>query len=364
MPQERVVFVQSHPALGSTEVYFADLIAGVKGTSTYDVSVVVPRATSEWWRETLPDSVPVEEYTSSTLWELFQALATERRSIVHVNEPAPKVLAAATMSASSKVFVTHHTPSLPVEFNWKGRLLTWLTFRSGRLRFIVTCETNRERLVSERGIPVRRTHVVPPGIDLSRFRRPMDKADARDRLRLDRSVFAVASVARLAPQKRHDVLLRAVARVHEVVDGEVILLLAGNGPLEDELKVRSRRLGIENSVRFLGYRADVRPVLYAADLFCLSSDFEGLPFAMLEAMAAGLPVVCTSVDGMKDVVTPDMGELVPPDAPGALAAQLVKMSRDRHRLSAAGAKAREKAWRQHSNEQMVTRTLRLYDSVT
>jgi glycosyltransferase involved in cell wall biosynthesis len=110
----------------------------------------------------------------------------------------------------------------------------------------------------------------------------------------------VGAIARLAPQKRLDRLLRAVAEL----PAEVHSVIAGEGELRDELVALAAELGIADRVRFLGHRDDTADVLAALDVFVVSSDREGLSNAMLEALAAGVPVVSTAVSGSEDALAP------------------------------------------------------------
>ncbi len=123
-------------------------------------------------------------------------------------------------------------------------------------------------------------------------------------------------LARLEPQKRHDVLLDAWA----TVGGDAVLWLAGDGSLRAELERRAQALG--RRVEFLGTRTDVPDLLAAADVTVLTSDWEGLPLAVLESMAAGRPVVATDVGGIGAVLAGGGGLVVPPGDPAATAAAL------------------------------------------
>jgi glycosyltransferase involved in cell wall biosynthesis len=129
----------------------------------------------------------------------------------------------------------------------------------------------------------------------------------------------ILTVARFAPQKGHQVLLEAIPTVlaHQPA---AQFLWVGDGPLLPALRARAKSLGVGNHLHFLGRRDDVPELLGAADLFVLPSRFEGLPLAVLEAMAAGLPVVGTQVCGTQEAVADGRtGQLVPPDDPPALA---------------------------------------------
>ena len=143
------------------------------------------------------------------------------------------------------------------------------------------------------------------------------RAAVRAALGLADDVPVALCVARLEPQKRHDVLLAAWA----LVDGAV-LLLAGDGSQRAALKARCAELGVGGRVRFLGTREDVPDLLAAADLTVLTSDWEGMPIAVLESMAAGRPVVSSDVDGVREALAGGGGLLVPPGDPEATARAL------------------------------------------
>ena len=161
---------------------------------------------------------------------------------------------------------------------------------------------------------------VPNGIRLD----PERSGDVRERVRRELGLgdtFTFLNVARLHPDKDQETLLAAFASV--VRNGPARLLIAGDGPLRDQLEALRRDLGLVHAVQFLGDRADVSDLLLAADGFVLSSATEGLPVALLEACAARLPVVATAVGDLAEVLSPDGSDaLVPSRNPEALARAL------------------------------------------
>jgi glycosyltransferase involved in cell wall biosynthesis len=108
-------------------------------------------------------------------------------------------------------------------------------------------------------------------------------------------------VARFAAQKNHALLISAFSK-GPAADPKAHLVLAGQGVLRAELQMRVNDLGLTNRVHFLGLRCDIPDVLEAADIFALSSDYEGNPLSVIEAMAAGLPVVSTAVGGVPELL--------------------------------------------------------------
>lgn len=130
----------------------------------------------------------------------------------------------------------------------------------------------------------------------------------------------VVSAARLHPQKALNVMLRAVARLPE----DVVLAIAGEGPLKEDLDLLAKTLGVDERVRWLGFREDAADFIAAADVFCLSSKWEAVALAAQEAVVLGTPVVATDVGGMGELVRDRVsGRLTPPNRPEALAEALL-----------------------------------------
>lgn len=167
---------------------------------------------------------------------------------------------------------------------------------------------------------MRRTEVLEHGIVPPAYPPgPRTRSDARRALGLPEDARVVLTVANLRVSKDYPNLLSAARTVTTDLPGTVFLSI-GQGPLADDMAELRNQLGLGDAFRFLGYREDVRDVMPAADVFCLSSRHEGLPVALMEAYAAGLPVVCTAVGGIPGAVDDGVtGRLVPPGEPAALA---------------------------------------------
>lgn len=186
------------------------------------------------------------------------------------------------------------------------------------------CKKCVENFVAVGATPRDRIRYVPNGLDLSRFRHDDEvRRLLRASLDLDESTFLWLAVGRLEEQKDYPNLLSAVAALRSSTDSgsPLVVLVAGEGPLLSELVAERVRLGLpEDSVRFLGQRDDIPDLMSAADAYVMSSAWEGLPMVLLEAGAAGLPVVATAVGGNEELVVNGVtGMLVPPADASALA---------------------------------------------
>jgi glycosyltransferase involved in cell wall biosynthesis len=180
------------------------------------------------------------------------------------------------------------------------------------------------------GIGRRRQYsVVRSGIDAEAFARPNRGRDAvREELGLEPHHVLVGTVACLKPQKAPLDFVRAAAAAHARCD-RLRFVIAGDGEQRADVSALIAELGLDGVVRMLGWRRDVADLLHAMDVFLLTSRFEGLPRAVLQAMAAGVPVVATAVDGTPEVVRDRRtGLLIPPARPDAAAAAVLELVAD------------------------------------
>lgn len=169
----------------------------------------------------------------------------------------------------------------------------------------------------------------------------------------------IVTMSRLAPQKALHVMLDAVTRL------DAHLWILGEGPLEQRLRDQSLSLGISDRVRFLGFRPDAHDHVAAADVFCLSSVWEGVPLAAQEAIQLGIPVVATDVGGTGELIEDRVsGRLVPPGDPSALAAALREVLEDPHSSSGYADAARSNLERDFSTERMVVRLREIYGEMS
>lgn len=194
--------------------------------------------------------------------------------------------------------------------------------------------------------------VVTNGIELERFSAPPDPVDGR-----------VVFLGRLSRQKRPDVAVRALARLLENHPAAE-LHIAGEGPERAPVKRLAERLGVTDALRMLGTREDIPELLSGASCLLLTSDYEGCPLSVLEAMAAGVPVVATRVGAVPEMIDDDRAGLLvePGDAEGAAAA-IGELLADPAHARELGDEGRRRARERFSREQMIERTLALYDEV-
>jgi glycosyltransferase involved in cell wall biosynthesis len=267
------------------------------------------------------------------LGALLRLMRAESPSIVHAHTSKAGILGrlAAWMV---RIPIVIHTPHGHVFYGHFGRPASWLFLQVERLwargtaRLIALTEAERdEHLERHVGTPDR-FRVIPSGIDLQPFWNVADGVGPRPQgFQCPVGTRIVGSVGWLTSVKGHRVLIEALARL-KPAHPDLHAVILGGGPLEDELTMVAARLGVGEAVHFLGMRRDVPACLAAMDLFVLPSLNEGMGRALVEAMAAGRPVVASRVGGVPAIVHDRQnGLLVPPGDPAVLANTIEELLR-------------------------------------
>jgi glycosyltransferase involved in cell wall biosynthesis len=257
----------------------------------------------------------------------------QRPDIVHSHGETPDLASRiACRLAGIPHVVTAHVER---PWSWRPRLGMLLERRTAFLttQYIAVSEAVARVLREAVRVPADRVRVIPNWAC-----EPLEEPAGTDTPA--RGAPTLVHVARLHVQKGQDVLLKAFRRIRQE-HHSAVLWIVGEGPEEASLR-RSAGEGVV----FLGYRRDVRRLLRSADLFVLSSRWEGQPLSMLEAMAEGLPVVVTSVGGIPEIVEHGVsGMIVPPDDAAALADAVIRCLRDPERAGSLGQAAQRSCFR-------------------
>ncbi|HMN97909.1 MAG TPA: glycosyltransferase [Miltoncostaeaceae bacterium] len=226
--------------------------------------------------------------------------------------------------------------------------------------FVAVSELDRRRMVAFERVPFGKTRVIPTGLVPHRHE-DGEQGDLRTELGIPPDAPVIGTVCAIRTQKRLDVLLDAftiVRRRH----ADARLIIVGDGPGFADLQHDVAARGAGDAVALLGRREDVPVLLRALDVFAISSDFEGTPLSLLEAMAAERPVVSTGVGGIPDVLGRDgaCGILVPPGDPAALADGLRVVLEDPGLGRRLGAAAAQRVGDEYDFDRVVQRWQDLY----
>ena len=305
-------------------------VVSLDGTGELDafaqsIGVAVDHVSSRGWRTLGPRS-PLGKY-----------LREQVADVVHSHNGAwlRTVRGAAQAGVGTRIHTMHG-------FHERDAAkLMWMERFSGLFTTAVVAVSSelRSHATQELWIPKRRVSQVTNGIRLPNASRDLTPRTAFGWSPKDPVIIAVG---RLVPVKNHALLLRCFPEIL-AVEPTTKLLLVGDGPNRKDLTLLAEALGISGSVQFAGVRTDTLQLLQASDIFCLPSLSEGLSISLLEAMAAGLPVVATAVGSSPEAVGPDEGILVPVADQMALTQSLIALVKDPERRQRVGQNAMRRA---------------------
>lgn len=303
------------------------------------------------------DAVPKRRGTDVTLpFRLARWFSAFGADVVHTHNELPLIYGApGGKLARARVVHTKHgiVPVSP-----RAHLLRRAAATAADV-FVAVSEATAEVARELAECAPEKLRVVINGTDLSRF--PAEegaRARIRDELGVPASARVLVTVGRLVKEKNHALLLRAVG---PLLREDRRLVIVGDGPLRDDVRARVRALPTGRFVHLTGGRSDVPAHLAAADAWILSSDTEGLPIGLIEAWAAGLPVIATAVGGIPKAVEHERtGVLVPPGDEGALSEAAARVFDADPALRPMAQRGRERALGAYSAEQMARRYDELY----
>ena len=238
----------------------------------------------------------------------MKAVLTELRpDVLHTHQVGPLFYAGPPARRLGVPLVVHteHTNAFSLAAAGSlGRLkMAWLWWWAGRYaaRFFCVSKNAVDELAARRIVPREKLVVLLNGIDTAKFRADSDRASLRRSLGIPAEAPVIGSVGRLDEVKRQDLLIRVFATVKKRF-ADAHLLLVGDGPMRPALERLVQDLGLGSSVHLAGYQSKPELFLPIMNVFALTSRLEGLPLAVLEAWAAGLPVVSSAVGGLPDLI--------------------------------------------------------------
>jgi len=226
--------------------------------------------------------------------------------------------------------------------------------------FIAVSDEVKEAMVEIIGPIQDKITVIRNGVDVKRYGQPVDKARVQSQLGLGDNARLIAVVGTLGEPKGHRYLVEAMATVAPQYP-DVHVLFVGDGHLKEELQAQVENLNLGQQIHFLGNRHDVPDLLAASELFVLPSLWEGLSMALLEAMAAGKPIVATAVSGTTQVMIPgETGLVVSPGESQALAEAIIQLLADPAQAQMMGQAAKQRVTVNFGAQKQADEHLALY----
>jgi glycosyltransferase involved in cell wall biosynthesis len=298
-------------------------------------------------------------------WRLANLLRQQRVDVVHAHQYTPffYALTARLLYRRPSILFMEHGRSFP-DYPRPKRMVVNRLLLERRDRVVGVGQAVRQALIRNEGLPAKKVAVIYNGIDLSAFANGFhDPQAVRREMGVGDPDLVILQVARLDPLKDHATAIHTLEHVVRRC-GDVRLVLVGEGPELGKVQQLIAERNLSANVRFLGLRKDVGRLLSAADLFLLTSVSEGIPLAVIEAMAAGLPVVATQVGGTGEVVLDgSTGLLAPSGDAAALAERILQIAENPALGKQMGQRGCERARDVFSESQMLARYVQLYQEM-
>lgn len=320
----RICYVVDAPFLGGAELYISRLISALDARA-FSTSVLMRRDARDprlWdWAQALRErgtnviTVPMRlPWVPLDAWRIYRALDAISAHIVHVNVPGPYdgqfgLVLPIARATGARTVVTEHLPMVPRL--WKRALVKGIGYRALDVAVTMT-RSNAAFLVGRQGVPAPKVRVVANGIPRV-FGAVENAAQRRWELGLRDSQVLIAYVGNILPYKGLRRLIEAMSKARS--RASLHLVVAGTGSDEAACRQLAADRGLASQVTFLGWRsaAETEALLVASDVLALPSEWEGLPYVLLEAMACARPVIAGRVFGIPEVVEDGVtGVLVDP----------------------------------------------------
>ena len=378
--QREIIYITESSGYGGAETYLLDLASAAIDSSR--VSVALPfRDSNAKLREELHERsihvIELQQYRAIYVWNFFIALKfflRHKTGLFHFTLPHPDscrwLLLAASLLRRRYYITELLVPPDPYRAGWYF-FVTHLLFNGlKRLSYnrsagvIAICEEMKDILVRKYNLPAEKINVIYNGIEAEDSGSEPGWGDAlREELQLGEGNLLLITAGRLMEQKGHRFLISALEKLL-VEFPAIVLLIMGEGPLLGPLKEEARNKGLDDHVRFTGFRKDFRSLLHMSDIFVLPSLNEGFPYIIIEAMFAGLPIVASAVGGIPEAVSQgETGLLVRPKDVDQLYRAIRELLIDGAMRERMAQKGREKAEQHFSKATMLREIFSLYEGV-
>lgn len=305
---------------------------------------------SAWVEELCPVTyLGIEgQITPRNIWRVLQALQQKKPDLVHAHLGSVGFGTVWAILFRKKLIVTVHTKPEKA-FRPRIEKLVRFALKLGRTKLVAVSDENAAAVKAYFGIDDRKCVCINNGVDLSRFERKPHED------------FTLINVARQDENKNQAALVRCFARLHEEYP-QTRLLLVGDGETHQALAAQVTELGLDGAVMLTGSVSNTEDYYAVSDLYVQCSHREGLPLSVLEAMAAGLPIVSTAVGGLADVVR-ENGTLVPDRDEDALYEAIEAVYEQPQEVTDAMCQASKRIVRAYSSEEMARAYEKLYDTI-
>lgn len=368
--QIRVAHLLFGDGVWGVENYVYNLLGSSRASSIKPLIVCTSQGSiSQKFSDTDVDMnfVPVRGYADfSSMGELAKFFETHHVDIVHVHLGLDSFVGtiAAKLAHLPVIMSVHFDQPNYMSYGAMARR-SWNALQilknKSIAHFLPITQNVANELMSREAVAAEKVTVVHPGIPVFEIDR-----DCRDQIRTDLGAAAddvvVVGVGRLVPEKNFDCLVDAFSKIQK--KQKIKLWIVGDGAQRPEIEAMIERLQLQDNIKMLGYRNDVKKLLASADMFVLPSKAEPFGMAAVEAMMSELPVIGTIGPGLSTIVDSNVtGLLVPPDDPDELAKAIEKLAEDSNLRRSLGLAGKERAIATFSSDGMAEKIVAIYHDI-
>lgn len=357
-----ILYLTNHLNIGGISSYVLTLAKGLKAKGH---NVYVASSTGDMLNTFMREGInyiPIPIRTKNeispkiliSLFKLLKIIRQEKIDLIHSHTRVTQVLGCLIQRFSGK-------PHISTCHGFFKKRISRLIFPCWGYRVIAISEAVRQHLLHDFKVKEEKVRLIHSGLDVDRFR--IQGVDYRQQKKKELGLAngpAIGIIARLSEEKGHICLINAMKLVLENIP-QAQLLIVGDGKMKMKLTDLTKRLGLEDKIRFFPSVTDTMQILSVLDIFVLPSSKEGLGLSLMEAMAAGIAVIGSNIGGIKSLISDEkVGLLVKPDDPQQLSSAISVLLQDEDKRKALGVNARNFIVSNFSAEKMIANTESLY----
>ena len=308
-------------------------------------------------------------YDLLALFELISLIMRREYSIIHTHNSKAGILGRIAANICRAPIIIHTQHSCVFKYGtlnyFQKKFYYFLEKISAKFtdKIIYISEPLRREFLNAKIGSEKKSVTIYSGIEIEKFKVDVDVLKKKSRLGLKSSDFIVGIVSRLEPGKGNEFIIKSIPKIIQKISN-IKFIFVGGGPLKANLETLSESFGVREKIMFLGLRDDVPGLLQIFDIVCLASLYEGMSRVILEAQAAGKPVVATKVGGIVDIVAEDKTAiLVAPRDVGALAFAIIKLIDDEHLRKSMSSAAEKFVDYRFSSKKMVQDIILVYEEL-
>ncbi len=363
-----LIFYTDTMATGGAEEYLKKLILHLD-REQFDIRIAIPRSrgTENFIKGLISRGVKVDYISKYNIFSILLYFIKIKPDFIHFNLPFPikciTAQLAAIIHSESKLYVTEHLAPPGYKPNPLMKLIKKFVY--SKLDTAITVSNkNKETLIKNFDLPENKIRVVYNCIEttyIKNYNREIAGC-LKEKFAINDSALVFGTVGRLDRQKGHEYLINSSKDVIREVPNSIFLFV-GEGRMKDQLLQKIKDNNISEYFGLVGYQENLPEILSLIDIFVLPSISEGFPFSVLEAMAAGKPVIATNVGGVPEIITNNVnGILVEPTDSDALSRAMIILAKDEKKRNCLAEMGRKKVIENFSLEKMILTTEEIYRS--